>query len=240
MANVEYQATINWDDMALVRPISAPVTPSTASGTGIELTSNPAFPATINWDDLALVRPISASSSPLFTAGVSVALEAAGVQFGTKLVLVEGQGFVINRGGVLEGGTIVEGSIAADSTPLKDLLIKLGEARDLKIFAIDKSGAIGPDIGIASVSDLPSGPYQIIGIQGGLDTSEGFGTILLSSPDGEWEAIVIQNGTLAGGGASMFAAEGAPGALVGYGDYLTGVESAIVPVGFNSLELAQL
>lgn len=209
MSHQEYQTTINWDDMALVRPISAPGIPSITGGTAIALESSAEFPVTINWDELALVRPISATSSPFFAAGAGVALESAGVPFSENVLI-------------------------------KDLLIKLGEAKDLKIFAIERSGAIGSEIGIASIADLPDGPYQVIGIEGGPNTAEGSGTFLLSSPNGEWEAILIQSGVLAGGGASVTVAEGGPEAHAGYGTYLSGFDVEIIPVGFSGVEMALL
>lgn len=137
--------------------------------------------------------------------------------------------FTIGAGVAME----TAGTPFADNALIKDLLIKLGEAKDLKIFAIEKSGAIGADIGVASIADLPIGHYQVIDIQGGPDTSGGFGAILLSNPNGEWDAILIQTGALEGGGASVTAAaavEIAPEAHAGYG---SGVELEIIPVGFS-------
>lgn len=67
---------------------------------------------------------------------------------------------------------------------LKDLLVKLGEAKQLDIFSILKSGAIGSDIDVASAVELLGAPYQVAGIVGSPDLSGDYATALLSSPDG--------------------------------------------------------
>lgn len=213
MSNPEYQATTNWDEMALVRPISTP----------------------INWDDLALVRPISPTSNPVIAAGGSFELVSAGPLFGTKLTLVEGQGFVIDKVGIaLEGVENIEGSILPDSALIQNLLVKL-ESKDLSSFVVEKSGAIGLDAKIASIADLIGGPYNIVGVEAP-DTSGAYGTILLSGPDGNWEITILQPVALDGGEVSLTATEHSIDNLEGYGNYLTGIESAIIPIGFNGIE----
>lgn len=54
MSSAEIQTMINWDEMALVRPISAP--------------------GDVNWDEMALVRPISAPGSIDITFGTELTL----------------------------------------------------------------------------------------------------------------------------------------------------------------------
>ncbi|WP_137176134.1 hypothetical protein [Massilia sp. HP4] len=217
MSNPEYQATTNWDDMALVRPISAPV----------------------NWDDLALVRPISPTSNPVIAAGGSFELVAAGSLFGTKLTLVEGQGLVIDRVGIaLEGVENVQGSNAPDAVLLQNLLTRL-ESKNFNSIIVEKTGAIGLEAGTASITDLSSGPYNIVGVED-LDTSGAYGTILLSGADGNWEITILQPVALEGGEVSITATEHSIDNLQGYGNYLTGVESPIIPIGFNGVEFALL
>jgi len=229
--------------------------------------STPEFQTTVNWDELALVRPISPTSSPL-TAGASEAHGMEGGPFGTKLILTDAQQIVIDRLGIaLEGAVIVDGSIPADSALIKDLLLKLGEAKELNIFAIENSGAIGIQIGTASATEAPSGiipeggilvlsegfgkllgfdigtasateaPSGIIPDRGTLELPDGYGTILLAGPDGAWQAIHLQAGAFQGGEASITAVEGVVDGREGYGGYLSGVESEIIPVGFNGMEM---
>lgn len=232
MSNPEYQATINWDDMALVRPISAPVSCD-------DMALVRPISASVNWDDLALVRPISPTSNPVIAAGGSFELGSSGSLVGTRLTLVEGQGFVIDKVGIkLEGVENIEGSIAPDSALIQNLLVKL-ESRDLNSFVVEKSGTIGIEAGIATIADLTDGQYNIVGVEG-LDTSGAYGTILLSGPDGNWEITILQSIALEGGEVSIAATEHAIDNLEGSGNCLTGVEAAIIPVGFNGLEFALL
>jgi len=217
MSNQDYQATTNWDNMALVRPISAP----------------------IDWDGLALVRPISPTSNPVIAAGESFEVGSAGALFGTKLTLVEGEGFVIERPGTaLEGAVIVEGSIPADSVLIQNLLTRL-EAKDLNGLVVEKTGATGFEAGIASITDLTSGPYNIIGVED-LDASGVYGTILLSGPDGNWEITIPQPVAIEAAEVSFTATEDGIDGLEGYGNYLDGVEMTIIPVGVNGVEFALL
>jgi hypothetical protein len=247
MSNPEYQATFNWDDMALVRPISAPINwddmalvrPISAPVNWDDMALVRPISAPVNWDDLALVRPISPTSNPVIAAGESFELGSAGSLFGAKLTFVEGQGFVIDKAGAApEGVENTEGAIPTDSPLIQNLLARLG-SRDLSSFVVEKSGAIGLDAGIASIDDLASGPYHIVGVEG-LDMSGAYGTILLSGPDGNWEITILQQAAFERGEVSITATEHGADHPEAYVNDPAGIESAIIPVGFNGLEFALL